>query len=108
MIIASLALVLAMQEDRVDLPAVQPPAARATKDGKPKRIKAKTAKEAANMDVADPDTQICVRQQELGSRIKFNMVCQTQAGWMAQQGSVNQMGNDFKTQNGRRIIDDGG
>lgn len=41
------------------------------------------------------DARICIRQKQLGSRVRFNRICMLQHEWKAYLASLDEMGNEW-------------
>lgn len=66
-------------------------------DDKPEFVYAKDAHRAAKLTLSDDnkDARICVRQKQLGSRVRFQRICLQQAEWIAYVESMEAMGREW-------------
>ncbi|MBX7533066.1 hypothetical protein K3165_09045 [Qipengyuania sp. 1XM1-15A] len=66
-------------------------------DDKPTMLRAKDAHQAASMTLSEEnkDARICVRQKQLGSRVRFNRICMQQHEWKAYLVSLDAMDDEW-------------
>lgn len=66
-------------------------------DDQPMMLRAKDAHQAASMKLSkdNKSARICVRQKQLGSRVRFNRICMQQHEWKAYLASLDTMGNEW-------------
>ena len=66
-------------------------------DEKPQMLRAKDAHQAASMKLSEEnkDARICVRQKQLGSRVRFNRICMQQHEWKAYLVSLDAMDDEW-------------
>lgn len=62
-------------------------------DDEPVMLRAKDAHHAASMKLSDENrhARICIRQKQLGSRVRFNRICMMQHEWKSYLDSLEEM-----------------
>ena len=75
-------------------------------DDQPTLIRAKVAHQAASMKLSDEIKYalICVRQKQLGSRVRFNRICMQQSEWKAYLISIDAMGDEWNNAAKGKVI----
>ena len=66
-------------------------------DDEPQYVYAKDAHRAAKLKLSDEnkDARICVRQKQLGSRVRFQRICMPQEEWIAYVASLEDMNREW-------------
>lgn len=66
-------------------------------DEKPQYVYAKDAQRAAKLKLSEEmkDARICVRQKQLGSRVRFQRICLPQEEWIAYLESLEEMNREW-------------
>ena len=66
-------------------------------ESEPEFVYAKDAHRAAKLKLSDENkhARICVRQKQLGSRVRFNRICLPQEEWIAYVESMEEMGREW-------------